>query len=330
MTDITNEQTTSTTDSPSVGERLRLARENKKITIAEVATQLRLTVDNVGYLEADRWDKLHGRPYAHGYVSSYVNFLGLPHNEMLALFKLEYMEYTTAIPSIDGFKRPKNNTGFPTVLILFLIIIAVAAWFAYQYWLEIQAETATVEDPMAEQFEPATAGDVFSGSIVAPLPVAVDDSAPSLPEEVLGDHVLEGATEWLTEPVVLSADPFMAAETPEPQIAWATKQPAENKLIAATGDQLINAEIETPYSNDVFVMQFEQDCWVEVTNSDNEKIANRIATAGEIIELTEKWPLEILLGNAAAVTATYNNEAFDISSHSKRNVARFSVGDLAE
>lgn len=326
MTDITNEQIyTGTTDSPSVGERLRLAREDKKITIAEVAAQLRLTKDNVAYLETDQWDKLHGRPYARGYFSNYVNFLGLPHNEMLALFNLEY---TTADPSMDGFKRPENNNGFPVVAVSLLIIIAVVAWFAYQYWLEIQTETPIVEDPMAEQLEFSTIEDAFSRSIVEPLPAIESESAPSLAEEEISDNQM--TAEQLTETTVLSVDPIMAAETPESQIALATEPLAENELMVATDDQLFNGETETISGNAVFIMQFEQDCWVEVTNSDTEKVVNRMAVAGDVIELTEKWPLLILLGNAAAVTATYNNEAFDISAHSNGNVARFSVGDPTE
>ena len=177
MTEISdNSSHTNSGYSPTVGERLRLAREAKKITISEVVAQLRLTKENIVYLESDQWDKLHGRPYARGYFSSYVNFLGLPHAEMLALFNLEY---TSKEPSIDGFRRSEGNdqneTGGGWFKSLLLIIILVAAgWYGYQYWLEIQEKTQlsdAVTDSVLPDFDNGLAiNDGFSTSIVEPIP----------------------------------------------------------------------------------------------------------------------------------------------------------------
>ncbi|MDQ7073005.1 MAG: helix-turn-helix domain-containing protein [Gammaproteobacteria bacterium] len=138
MTENSDETSSSSNSySPTVGERLQVAREAKKITITEVVAQLRLTKETIVYLESDQWDKLHGRPYARGYFSNYVTFLGLPHDEMLALFNLEY---TTTEPSIDGFKRTEpvkdDGVGLGWLKAVFVLaLIGAVAWYAYQCWL---------------------------------------------------------------------------------------------------------------------------------------------------------------------------------------------------
>lgn len=320
MTEISNEKEyRGTTDYPTVGTRLRIARESKNITIDEVAAQLRLTIENVAYLETDQWDKLHGRSYASGYFSNYVNFLGLPHDEMLALFNLEY---NSAYVALAVFNNHTNNKGFPIVKILLLIIIGVSSWFIYQYWL--QTETLSTENSsMTEQSYLSNVDDVFSGSIAGALPEIESESERySFEEEMLDNRIIEEMTE---ENVLLPA------ETIESQSTLATKQPPEDEVIVESSEQFINDETEEIASaSSVFVMRFTEDCWVEVSDSDNNKILNEIVPAGETIEVNGKWPLQIVLGNATAVTATYDNDTFDISEHINGNVARFSVAGPTE
>ena len=57
---------------PGIGHRLQQARERKKLTIAEAASQLRFTRATVIHLEQEEWDKLHSRTYARGYLLNYV------------------------------------------------------------------------------------------------------------------------------------------------------------------------------------------------------------------------------------------------------------------
>ncbi len=318
----------SNSQSPSVGERLRLAREEKKITIAEVVAQLRLTKDNIVYLESDQWDKLHGRPYARGYFSSYVNFLGLPHNEMLALFNLEY---TAEEPSIDGFRRSENNnqdssaTGWFKVVLL-LIILSSATWFSYQYWLEKQNQPQqskfSTDSPSASFDNELT----FSDSVVEPLPTVERPQINTV--EIIEEVITIQAVEEVEEPTELAVDEIVdeAVFTEEIESVQLEQQESVNNEdnIAIIDEQDMIAEAK------MLVMQFSEDCWVEVSDHNNRKLLHNIVQAGETVELTGVWPLQVLLGNAAAVEVHYNNTEFDIASYTQANIARFSVGEATE
>ncbi len=325
--------------SPTVGERLRLAREAKKVTISEVVAQLRLMKENIVYLESDQWDKLHGRPYARGYFSSYVNFLGLPHAEMLALFN---MEYTSKEPSIDGFKRSGNNdqngAGSAWFKSLLLIILLAAAWFAYQYWLEMQEKTqpsdATIGSISPDSDNEKIINDSFSTSIVERLPTVENEplnfaeaeeiSATSAVEE----PVIEQQITELEVPV-----PNELADTDEQEVIEELKlvQPIKQSQLESNQISAFNiSEPEIATEIKMLIMQFSEDCWVEITDRNNKKLLHKIVLADETVELTGDWPLRVLLGNAAAVVVRYNNAEFDIASHIRSNVARFSVGEPTE
>jgi len=118
----------------SAGERLRIAREEKKLTIAEVAAQLRLVKTYVEHLENGQWEHLHGRAYARGYFSSYVKFLNLPEHEMLSAFNHEYKTVASEAPAIKRFDI--ETKGFPWFSFFFGLIALGIAGFAYQQWYQ--------------------------------------------------------------------------------------------------------------------------------------------------------------------------------------------------
>ncbi|MBL1320516.1 MAG: helix-turn-helix domain-containing protein [Methylophaga sp.] len=335
MTEISDDNShTNSGYSPTVGERLRLAREAKKITISEVVVQLRLTKDNIVYLESDQWDKLHGRPYARGYFSSYVNFLGLPHAEMLALFN---MEYSLTEPSIDSFRRSggagsEGSAWFKSLLLI--VALVAAAWFGYQYWLEIQDQAQQSDAAANSTFlgieNEQAVNDSFGNSIVEPLPaieteqIIVTESESVIEIPAVEERAIEQQT---NEP----ADALLEQDTSEVIEGAELIQPVQQDELVSNDDTDFNTnEQEIVTETKMLVMQFSKDCWVEISDRNNKKLLHKMVLAGETIELTGKWPLHALLGNALAVKVSYDNNEFDLASYTRSNVARFSVGGTSE
>ena len=120
----------------SVGERLRLARESKKLSIVDVASQLMFTEKTIIHMEGEKWDKLYGRAYARGYFLSYVKILDMPQNEMLVAFNIEY----ESMPS--NSMRPQFSIGrnnyFLWLFILLIVIVILIMSFAYTQWKQSQ------------------------------------------------------------------------------------------------------------------------------------------------------------------------------------------------
>lgn len=60
-----------------IGERLRIAREAKGITLDEIASQTRIPVRHLQHIETGDWEALPAITYSIGFVRSYGNLVGL-------------------------------------------------------------------------------------------------------------------------------------------------------------------------------------------------------------------------------------------------------------
>src|SRR3954464_4084903 len=60
-----------------VGERLRVAREEKGVTLEEVAKQTRIPIRHLEHIERGEWDAMPAVTYSVGFARSYANAVGL-------------------------------------------------------------------------------------------------------------------------------------------------------------------------------------------------------------------------------------------------------------
>ena len=67
---------------PTVGERLRVAREEKGLSLEDVAAQTRIPRRHLESLELSEWDKLPAPTYTNGFAKSYATVVGLDRVEI--------------------------------------------------------------------------------------------------------------------------------------------------------------------------------------------------------------------------------------------------------
>lgn len=299
------------TRSANLGDQLRQAREHKKYSVAEVAAQLRLTKDIVSYLENEQWDKLNGRTYARGYFASYVKFLGLPHDEMLAVFHLEYNATEPAL-NLTQHRQSVDDKPFPWFMLLIVVIVLGAGWFAYQQWQTTQVGTQDVTPDQAEQnnrfdstvVEPLTSNDIplLEQEEVLPEPLNVDEGDEAA-------HSLGLNQEDISE--------ISAAESMTPEATPVEVMPQTETLDT-------EPEMQTAASS--LKLSFSGECWVEVTNADAKVLVSKVMRAQDSLELSSDQPLKVLLGRAEVATVIFNNEQVDLAPYTQGNVARLTLG----
>lgn len=301
MTESHTEEPSVVSSSVDVGKRLRDAREAKKISITDAAAQLRVTRDAIVHLEEQNWDRLHGRTYARGYFLSYAKFLGLPQDEMLAGFNIEFTETDHRSPSVAPIQQLKPaKSGLPWLPLILLVSVAVLAWFAYQQWQATQVEPIeeVPNQPLIEPAEnPETESDTHSIPITESnneLTQSSDERAPSV------EPAQPEASESLIDESAPVETETQATEEVEPVIAEASQS---NLIIG------INA-----------------DCWVEVRDANQQVLISRVVRAGNTVELTGAAPLQVSLGQANAASVRFEGRIIDISEYTRGNVARFTLG----
>lgn len=81
--------------SQTLGEKLREAREERGISISEVAEQTRISSLYIGSIEKDDYKPLPGGIFNKGFVKSYAKFIGIDENEAL-------QDYAKIITETEG------------------------------------------------------------------------------------------------------------------------------------------------------------------------------------------------------------------------------------
>lgn len=135
------------------GERLYEERVKRGLTLEEVSKATKIRSSFLFAIEKGEYKKLPSGTYAHGFVRNYARFLGLPENELLALFKREYDEekFQKVLP--DGLLRkddfPLKRIKFAqTFKVLLLIFIALIAYIIFQYRSAIFNPSLNVVKPV--------------------------------------------------------------------------------------------------------------------------------------------------------------------------------------
>lgn len=146
------------TDGPSVGERLRAAREEKGLSLEEIAAQTRIPRRHLESIEAADWEKLPAPTYTIGFARSYASAVGLDRADIAAQLRGE-MGGARPTTATEVFEPADPARTMPKGLVIGAIA-AVIVLVLLMSWLS----NRSLEQPD----EPANAAEQASAPAPAP------------------------------------------------------------------------------------------------------------------------------------------------------------------
>ncbi|MDX1656275.1 MAG: RodZ family helix-turn-helix domain-containing protein [Candidatus Competibacteraceae bacterium] len=315
----------------SLGERLARVREARGLTVREAAMRLAIDPAVLEALEAERFQELGAPIYVRGYLVRYARLLELPEQPLVEA-------YRNRAPAEPPPLKPTANVTVPGVgrrwgarWLGYLLLLAGVAWVG---WLGLQEvslrQEAFTDDqpggssglalprpqnnggsppaglplPTAETLRqsPTTESDKppAESATTAAQPSPARPAVPSTPDAPLEAPQVETLEASIEEGFPVEPVP---AETPEklPVEAPAEAPPAE---AAPSGGETP----EVPAGEARLVMSFSADCWVDVKDAENNRLAYGIMKANTVHTLTGPAPFSLVLGNAQAVSLTINGQ----------------------
>ena len=171
---------------PPVGQRLRAAREERGLSLDDVAAQTRIPQRHLVAIEAADWDSLPAPTYTIGFAKSYAFAVGLDRTEIGNQLREEMGGQRFAANSADVFEPADPRRTMPKGLVIGAIA-AVVLLVILMSWLNKRS---------LEQPEPETN---TAAATQAPPPAApAAPAAPSAPAAAQGPVVLTAtAPVWL-------------------------------------------------------------------------------------------------------------------------------------
>ncbi len=140
----------------SVGERLRLARVEKGLSLADVAAETRISERHLGLLEQGDFGSLPGRTYAVGFSRSYAKLVGLDKDEIARDVRAELSFIDQGDQARARAFEPGDPARVPSARLAWLSALAGLAIFAtgsYFVWTSFVAPAG--ELPWLTRDEPA-------------------------------------------------------------------------------------------------------------------------------------------------------------------------------
>jgi cytoskeleton protein RodZ len=337
----------------SLGERLVAAREARGLTLAVVASKLRLPAATLQALESNRYESLPEPIFVRGYLRAYARLLEMDQKELVA-------EYNRLVDSLGPVITPTTRARRQAtdrylyvrravVMIVVGMVVALGYWWYSRPKHDVPAQFPTVS---SEAVQSASSASVLppqpdSQSLVPAPDVASPPDVPSqsLPEEAIG----EGSA---------AADPELpidetAAAAVEPDMPLTDESPVNATVDAVVQRQSVDTNIEpavtdlpiaplasergslvkasrAPTGEDVLVIKANDESWAEVVDANGYQLLYYPLRPGMERRLQGQAPFQVFLGNAPAVDLRLNRKSFDHTPYHHRNrTARFSVDDAS-
>ncbi|WP_126172971.1 helix-turn-helix domain-containing protein [Altericroceibacterium xinjiangense] len=152
----------------SVGAQLRAAREERELSLPDVAAETRIPLRHLESIEAGDFGSLPGRTYAVGFSKTYAQVVGLDPEAIAGMVRAELNSqqptrvYRPSYEPGDPARVPSARIGW-IVAILFLLLL-VAGFFFFRPMFAPAAQLPPIEE---EVQEPTPGAQPLPGTVAA-------------------------------------------------------------------------------------------------------------------------------------------------------------------
>lgn len=290
------------------GEKLRLAREARELSVADVAANLKLTPEKISALEEGNIDAFAAPVFVAGYLRAYARLLELSETEVLSDFeRLMPAEEPAADPELNEKEKTYAKVaGQPSSQFslrdassshhMLVVGLAVVVGLVFFLW------PASEKPPR---------------HVVEKMPPAVEVGQSPEPEM---DTSVEKGLDVIAKPEAEDLPVVDVQETDAPQSVEAESAAAP----VATFDALAMG------MKSELTLVFTEDSWVEVTDARDQRLVYRLGKAGSTRAVTGVAPFVVQLGYVPGVSIFYNGEEYDLSKYANRRSVRLRIGEAGD
>ncbi|EKT4455955.1 RodZ domain-containing protein [Pseudomonas putida] len=321
------------------GELLRLAREKRDWSQAEVARKLNLTVSSLNHVETGAFDKLPGHTFARGYIRAYAKLMDLDQAALVDAFD----RYTgthakgSDVHSLGRIEEPVrlSHNILRGVSLLLLVAVVGGGFFWWQdqgslrgkelakialEHVEVESADGTTQiHPLDEPEDQA----VSVGQQAESAPLALEPGAAEQPA-ANEQAPVSSTTATAAAPAPAQQAPVQPAPAASPEPITPPVQPTAAPVPAPAVAAAEPAAV--PAGSAKVAIQFTADCWTQVSDGNGKVLFSAIKRKGDNLELTGKPPFAVRLGFARGAQVSYNGQPVDVAPFTSGETARLKLG----
>lgn len=307
------------------GALLRHYRQERQVSLHELAAVLKVTPEKLDALENDRYEALPDIVFTRALAMSICRLLAVDSAVVMAKFpsinspKLG-RDSDGLNRSFKGGEQPalsslstRENAAAPKAMLLVAGLLVAAA--AVYFWPQIHQIINPQDNGSAlAQADANTAGTGQGGS----------SGGQNL--QVPGLMALQGpgnSTELTNGEPYAAQLPAGPTEEDSDAVLNGTSDAVSSEVPAASA----NAASSTALAEvvDTIHIVAQEPVWVQIRDGANAIVHQSTLPKGRELSITNSPPLRVEIGRADAVQVMVKGQAFDLTPHARKNVARFEV-----
>ncbi len=289
-------------------------------------------------IEDNAFSALPPPTFTRGYIRSYAKLLGIESDVLIQQYGEAIRDEGEAKLVVAVSRRslrefPQRSPAWVFGGAVFAVALAVALilWWA---WPEEDDEpvqqTGLEVSRTPDTADPTTTDTRAEGEDASVWPVAQDErrsvgTAPAVEMPAEAAQAVSSGTPGITptDPEPGRAPDTAAGEPDVRQDAAPVEQdaPDETDIPGTAEDPRPPPPTAAAIAADILELSFEEDCWVEVFDSEGRALHMDMSLAGESLRLQGTAPFSVRLGNAWATALAFNGEAVELEPHTRANVA---------
>lgn len=298
-------------DGLTAGEILRQRREKLGLSQKDIAQKLRLKVSVIESVESHEFGSHQVATFIRGYFRSYAKVVGISEKEILKVLELsgegqhQHKEHMMQSFSHQTKKQKHDSHIMRITWGVLVVIIGISSiWWWQNHQQDTLSASSIKQDQAVASNSVLDQNQQENNSDDLDLSMSSDDisSDESQDSDVVAQDAQESNTSSSEVAVALNA------QTPQSQ--------EEAKIEALS---------QSETSNKPLVMNFKNDCWIQVKDSQNKILATGMKKAGESVTLTGNTPYSIILGAPEGVSITLADEPVDLSRYTAGKAARLTL-----
>jgi cytoskeleton protein RodZ len=340
----------------TLGSLLKTAREQKGLSIQEVAVHLHLRPSIVKDLEADCFTNIASSTYVRGYVKNFARLVGADVMRIHQCLSRQVPLETE--PAMQSFSRKTSRQAKDSRLmwvtyfiILVLVALLVLGLIQKSYLLsdidiskptveEVAAssempldqkltfEGAKLESPDASSLESQVQSNDPDADQVTEQQAEVPDGLVSAPAPEVGgaSRTQAGTTGAQSSALPTAAQTLMEDAVLQGRVSVTTAAVTSDHAGAATETDA-QTEAVSPQVGELssIGISLSGECWINVVDAEGKVLIDGVKGAGQELTASGKAPIKVILGAPKFASLKFNGETVSLADVPEGRVARLTL-----
>jgi len=279
----------------SPGNMLREARLALSLSQQHIASRLNFKLSLVNAIEEDQLDPKMPVTFYRGYLVNYAKLVSVDAEDVLASYEALGVASIQRSEMLSFSKETSKQAEHSRVMWISYLIAAIFIGLTILWWTQ-----------QSDQQTEATNN---------PLNRKIVDSSQSSNKVVDIDEIELNNN----LPVTLSKD-----------ASSATKNQDNNLLLTQQNEAKVQQPVVKVNLLSKAVFTFKGDCWVNIYDGTNKRIAWGVKKSGYVMTIEGQAPFQVTVGKPELTSIIFNGETIDLSNYNNGNIAKFELPIIIE